>query len=131
MLWLIPEEGTKLEMMSLLYWQLANGKSVEREFKAVVDTLIRDQAECSEGRLMLWLIPEEGTKLEMMSLLYWQLANGKSVEREFKAVVDTLIRDQAECSEGRLMLWLIPEEGTKLERMSLLYWQLANGKSVE
>ena len=80
---------------------------------------------------MLWLIPKEGTKLEMMSLLYRQLANGKSVEREFKAVVDTLIRDQAEGSEGRLMLWLIPEEGTKLERMSLLYWQLANGKSVE
>ena len=46
-------------------------------------------------------------------------------------MVDTLIRDQAECSERKLMLWLIPEEGTKLERMALLYWQLANGKSVE
>ena len=64
---------------------------------------------------MLWLIPEEGTKLQMMSLLYWQLANGKSVEREFKAVVDTLIRDQAEFTECRLMLGLIPKEGTKLE----------------
>ena len=67
----------------------------------MVETLIRDQAEGTECRLMLWLTPEEGTKLEMMSLLYWQLANGKSVEREFKAVVDTLIRNQAECSECR------------------------------
>ena len=33
----------------------------------MVDTLIRDQAECSEGRLMLGLIPKEGTKLEMMA----------------------------------------------------------------
>ena len=52
MLWLIPKKGTKLEMMA---------------FKAVVDTLIRNQAECSECRLMLWLIPKEGNKLEMMA----------------------------------------------------------------
>ena len=37
----------------------------------------------------------------------------KSLERGDKAVVDTLIRDQAEFTECRLMLWLIPKEGTK------------------
>ena len=30
-------------------------------------------------------------------------------------MVDTLIRDQAEFTECRLMLWSIPKEGTKLE----------------
>ena len=31
-------------------------------------------------------------------------------------MVDTLIRDQAEFTECRLMLWLIPKEGTKIGR---------------
>ena len=49
--------GTKLELMPSLV-----RKSLERGDKAVVDTLIRDQAEFTECRLMLWLIPKEGTK---------------------------------------------------------------------
>ena len=73
----------------------------EWENEAVVDTLIGDQAECT---LMSWVGLNWNWCLHFIR---------KSLERGDKAVVDTLIRDQAEFTECRLMLWLIPKEGTK------------------